>query len=178
MSELIQQENDMADARIHWKKAFNKDYLGAHDLDEGQELKLVIKSVEHRTVKSPTGEADTCNVAIFADQNIKPMILNATACKQIQRFTGRKYIDEWVSVPIQVYVQENVRAFGEVVDALRIRDVQPRMEKPVLNKKNPKWNDAVKSYKEAEDKAAKLDAIRKHYELSDADYEALKKDAT
>lgn len=155
--------------KTHWKKAFNKDYLGAHDVEEGQELKVVIASVTQREVTNPNGEKSACNVARFTDTSVKPMILNTTACKQVQRFTGQRYIENWQNVPIQIYVQENVRAFGETVDALRIRDHQPRLEKPRLNKQSDKWNDAVASYQKAEDKTKHIEVIRKHYELSDSD---------
>ena len=163
--------------KTHWKKAFNKEYLGAHDLEEGQELKLTIKEVAVREITNQHGQKETCDVATFTDSKIKPMIFNATACKQIQRFSGSKYIEDWGGVHIQVYVQEGVKAFGEVVDALRIRDMQPRMEKPVLNNLSDKWDDAINSYKNAEDKEAQVQVIRKHYELSDADLALLKQDA-
>ena len=29
--------------KTHWKKTFNKDYLGAHDLEESKDIKVVIK---------------------------------------------------------------------------------------------------------------------------------------
>lgn len=167
----------MSESKTHWKKAFNKEFLGAHDLDEGEELKVVISSVKQRQVTNPQGQTEMCNVATFTDPKVKPMILNVTACKQIQRFTGQKYIDFWRNVPIQIYVQENVKAFGEVVDALRIREFQPRTDKQELNKDNPKWSDAVTSYKEADDKDKQVEIIRKYYELSDAALEQLKKDA-
>jgi len=41
--------------KTHWKKAFNKEFLGAHDIDEGQELKVTIKNVIVKQVKDPQG---------------------------------------------------------------------------------------------------------------------------
>lgn len=157
----------------HWKKAFNKEFLGAHDLEEGEDKKLTIKEVKQREITNQYGFEVSVNVATFTDKKIKPMILNATACKQIQRFTGFKYIEKWLMVNIQVYVLEGVEAYGEIVDALRIRDMQPRMKKPVLNAKSDKWDDAIMSYSKAGDKRAQASVIRKHYQLSNTDLKLL-----
>lgn len=150
----------------HWKKAFNKEYLGSHDLEPNEELKVTIQFVSVIDVVDPKGDKHPCNVARFTDAKIKPMILNATACKQIKAFTGSPYIEDWGGCSIQIYVQE-VKAFGEVVDALRIRPKQPVMEKPVLTADHKRWQDAVKAYAGAKDKTAKLETMRKHWNISD-----------
>jgi len=154
--------------KTHWKKAFNKDYLGAHDLEEDQELKLTIAQVVVKAVTNPNGEQTSPNIAFFTAKNVKPMILNATACKTIQRFSGSKYIEDWAGTHIQVYVMEGVKAFGDIVDALRIRDNPPRMTKDDLTPDSEKWDQAVESYKNADDKDAQIALIRKHYNLSEA----------
>ena len=41
--------------KTHWKKVFNKDYLGSHDLDE-KDLKAVIDHCEVRVVKDSSGK--------------------------------------------------------------------------------------------------------------------------
>lgn len=156
----------MSETHTHWKKAFNKDYLGSHDLEPGQELKLTIKDVIVVDVTDPKGDKSPCNVARFTDRDVKPMILNATACKTIKSFTGTPYIEGWGGCNIQVFVQE-VKAFGEIVDALRIRNQPPKMEKPVLDARHKRWPDAVKAYQEANDKEAKIESMRKHWQLAD-----------
>lgn len=153
--------------QTHWKKAFNKDYLGSHDLEPGEELKLTIKSISVIEVADPKGDKHPCNVARFTDPNIKPMILNVTACKQIKLFTGTPFIEAWGGCSIQVYVAE-VKAFGEVVDALRIRPQQPQMEKPVLTTDHKRWGKAVDAYQGADDKVAKIAQMREHWNISDA----------
>ena len=151
-------------SKTHWKKAFNKDYLGAHDLEEGQELKLTIKNVLVKEVTDPNGSKGTCDVAYFTDKKVKPMILNVGACKIIQRFTNSKFIEDWNNTPIQVYVLENVKAFGEVTDALRLREYQPRTEKQELTPEHEKWQGAVKKYKENQD----LTVVKEYFSLSAA----------
>lgn len=158
-------------SKTHWKKAFNKDFLGAHDLDEGQELKLTIDHVEVKEIPNHSGQKEKRNVAHFR-QKVKPMILNATACKQISRFSGSYFIENWVGINIQVYVMENIKAFGEVTDALRIRDQQPRMEKPTLTPDHEKWAGAVKALPEKG-----IDTILKHFHITDENMEKLKHEA-
>jgi len=158
--------------KIHWKKAFNKEYLGAHDLDEGQELKVVIKSVEVKPVKDPQGAAKDCNIAHFTT-NTKPMILNVTACKQLKRFTGSNYIEDWANTPIQIYAA-TIKAFGEVTDALRIRDQQPRTEKPELTPDSKQWPEAVKAMA---DPMKGLSAIERRYTITNENVGRLKNEA-
>jgi len=160
--------------KTHWKKAFNKDYLGAHDLEEGQELKLTIKNVIVKDVTNPQGQKETCDVAYFTDTKIKPMILNVGACKIIQRFTNSKYIEDWAGTTIQVFVLEGVKAFGEVTDALRLREYQPRMEKEELTPDHKKWDGAVKKYTETKD----LTVVKEYFNLSAANETLLIEQAT
>jgi hypothetical protein len=159
--------------KTHWKKAFNKDYLGAHDLDEGQELKLTIKNVIVKEVTDPQGTKTSCDVAYFTDKKVKPMILNVGACKIIKRFTNSNYIEDWAGTTVQVYVMENVKAFGETTDALRLREYQPRMEKEELTPDHDKWKGAVNKYKESKD----LSVVKEYFKLSPANEKLLKEQA-
>ena len=127
--------------KTHWKKTFNKDYLGSHDLDEGKDLVAVVDHVEVREVKDSSGKAGKCNVAIFQGQT-KPMILNVTNCKIMKAFAGSNYLEDWSNIPVQIYIKE-VSAFGDTVEALRIRTNQPRIDKPKLTPDHQAWTRAV-----------------------------------
>lgn len=107
----------------HWKKLTNPDYLGAYALEPGQDLIVTIKSVANEVVTGADGKKETCLVMRFAD-DVKPMILNATNSKTITKLLKTPYIEEWTGRKIQIYT-EKVKAFGEVVDALRIRPFLP-----------------------------------------------------
>ncbi len=107
----------------HWKKLTNPDYLGAYALQPGEELVLTIKSVSNEVVTGTDGKKETCSVMRF-EENVKPMVLNATNSKTITKLFKTPYIEEWVGKQIQIYA-EKVKAFGEVVDALRIRSFIP-----------------------------------------------------
>lgn len=117
----------MSQTKTHWKKAFNPDYLGAYSLDPGQELILTIKNLKTEKVKNADGREDECLVCHFSEP-VKPMILNVTNCKIIHRLYSTPYVEEWVGKQIQVYVAK-VKAFGDTVDALRVRPFVPTGKK-------------------------------------------------
>lgn len=111
-------------ALTHWKRLTNPDYLGAYALDPDQDLVVTIKSVTNELVASPDGKKETCSVMRFVE-DVKPMVLNATNSKTITKLFKTPYIEEWAGRKIQLYVQKGVKAFGDVVDALRVRPFLP-----------------------------------------------------
>lgn len=114
----------MAEKLTHWKKLTNPDYLGAYALEPNEDMVVTIKSVANELVASPDGKKETCLVMRFTE-NVKPMVLNATNSKTIAKLFKTPYIEEWVGRKIQLYVQTGVKAFGDVVDALRVRPFLP-----------------------------------------------------
>jgi hypothetical protein len=158
--------------KTHWKKVFNSDYLGSCDLDDGKDLKAVIKSVSVKSIKGQDGKEQDRNVAVFTDSKIKPMILNATNCKIVKKFAKSVFINDWNNIPVQIFVKDDIRAFGDITEGLRIRPVQPVMEKPKLTPKSPAWPKAVEFLKT---EAGSIEAIKEKYDLSEADEKALKK---
>ena len=115
--------------KTHWKKLENQYYLGAYALQPNQDLIVQIKSVGQEEVYNPTNnKKETCTVAHFMDQKIKPMILNVTNCKTISKLYDTPYIEDWAGKYISIYIAK-VKAFGETVDALRIRSKVPTVEK-------------------------------------------------
>lgn len=123
--------------KTNWKKLINPDYLGAYSLDNGNgeytDLIVTIKRIKVETVTGPEGKKENCPVAYFAESGTKPMVLNATNMKTLQKLFRSKYIEDWEGGKIQLFVAQ-VKAFGDVVDALRIRPYAPKVqaqEKPV-----------------------------------------------
>ncbi len=114
----------MNETLTHWKKLTNPDYLGAYALEPGQDLIVTIKSVANEVVTGTDGKKETCSVMRFAE-NVKPMVLNATNSKTITKLLKTPYIEKWAGRKIQIYVESGVKAFGDVVDALRIRPFLP-----------------------------------------------------
>jgi hypothetical protein len=154
--------------KTHWKRVFNSDYLGACDLD-GKDLVATIKSVSVQKVKNTDGKEQERNVATFTDPSIKPMILNVTNCKIIKKFAKTPFIQDWSNIPVAIYVKDDIRAFGETTEGLRIRESQPNISKPVLAPNSQNWNKAVDALKNGKT----LANILKYYEVSETDQRQL-----
>lgn len=157
----------------HWKKMINPDYLGAYALDPGQELIVTIKIVRIEKVTGPDGKSEELPVAHFNESGIKPMVLNATNMKTITKVHGTPYIEQWSGKAITLYV-DKVKAFGDVVEALRIRPVAPKLELPELTVSHPKF-DSIKSKVAA---GTTRQAIEVHYKVSDQVWAELQKGAS
>ncbi|MBQ1790980.1 MAG: hypothetical protein II008_12445 [Oscillospiraceae bacterium] len=114
-------------ALTHWKKMTNPNYLGSYSLEDGQDITLTIREVRQEQVIGSDGKKEECIVCYWVEPQ-KPMILNVTNCKTIQKVTGSPYIEKWSGHRIQIGT-EKVSAFGAVVDALRVRPYAPREEK-------------------------------------------------
>lgn len=112
--------------QTHWKKLHNPDYLGAYALEPGKDLVVTIKTMAVEKVIGPDGKKEECMVMRFQEPNVKPMIVNSTNAKMIQKLYKTPYIEEWAGRKIQLFV-DNVKAFGEIVEALRIRPYIPKM---------------------------------------------------
>ncbi len=156
--------------KTHWKKAFNKEYLGSHDLEDSKDIRAEIAHVEVRSVKNSSGEAADCNVAVFKGK-LKPMILNVTNCKTVKKFAGSNFIEDWKNLPVTIGISE-VRAFGEVTEGLRIRTNQPKTEK--LTPDHKKWADAVNYLKKP---GSTIDKIKARYDITDEHLTQLQNEA-
>jgi DNA-directed RNA polymerase subunit RPC12/RpoP len=114
----------MAEVLTHWKKLTNPDYLGAYALEPGQDLIVTIKSVANEVVTGTDGKKETCSVMHFVE-NVKPLVLNATNSKTITKLLKTPYIEQWSGRKIQLYVETGIKAFGDIVDAIRVRPFLP-----------------------------------------------------
>jgi hypothetical protein len=118
----------MTSQKIHWKKLYNPDYLGAYSLEPGKDMVLTIKTVSVEMVTGTDGKKEENMVIRFEEKGAKPMVLNSTNAKTIEKIYKTPYIDEWSGKKIQLFA-DKVKAFGEVVEALRIRPTIPREAK-------------------------------------------------
>ena len=109
---------------IPWKKTTTPAYLGTYAFDEGEEMIVQIKDVRTEMVQNAQGREEK-PVAYF-ENGVKPLILNTTNMKAIQKATGSPYLDEWVGKKIQLYVDKGIPAFGTVTDGVRVREFSPR----------------------------------------------------
>ena len=119
----------MTEIKTHYRKLKNPDYLGSYDFQPGEERMVTVKDVKNETVKSAEGET-TCTVVHFIEP-YKPMILNSTNGKMLNKLFDTPYIEDWRGKSFKLVVK-SIRAFGETVDALRVKNEKIAKQLPPL----------------------------------------------
>lgn len=111
-------------SKTHFKKLQNPDFLGTYALEDGKDIILTIDFVRQEKVTGSDGKSEELPVCHWKESQ-KPMILNSTNLKMIAKVLGSPYIEDWSGKKIQIG-SERVKAFGDVVDALRVRKFLPK----------------------------------------------------
>lgn len=106
----------------HWKKLTNPNYIGSYSLQPKEERIVMVEKVVREMVNGADGKKEECTVAYL--KNEKPLILNKTNCKIMTAIYGTPYIEQWMGKYIILYATP-VKAFGETVEALRIKRMLP-----------------------------------------------------
>ena len=156
--------------KTHWKKLKNPNYIGSYELLDGSEnpeLIVTINKVVKESVKGSDGKSEECTVAYLDGQ--KPFILNSTNSKAIESIVGSPFIEDWSGQRICLYVK-TIKAFGEMMEALRVKDA-PKTKS--LSQGSDAWNKAVQYVKNG----GAIEDILKKYPLSESDQEKLIEDA-
>lgn len=157
------------EAKTHWKKLTNPDYIGAYTILDGsgqnKELTVKIKEVKREMVTGADGKKEECTVCYLVGQ--KPLILNKTNQKTMEKLFNSPYIEDWSNKSMILYVAK-VRAFGETVDALRVKSTLPEL--PELTPTHEKWAGAIKALKE---KSVTIEQVKASYKISDANLKLL-----
>ena len=111
--------------KTHWKKVVSDpNFLGEADFDENEEkIGTIAKVVPDAEVV--TAEGKSRKAVVYFNENLKPMILNVARSKNIAKVAGSPYFEDWVGVPIQLYIEHGIKAFGDVVSAVRVRPRKP-----------------------------------------------------
>lgn len=114
-----------------WKKIVSDpDYLGEADFNEGEEKIVTIDRVVSG-VKIKSAEGTSEKAVLYFREKIKPMILNVARSKAIEKVTGSRFIDDWPGAVIQLYIEDGIKAFGDVVSAVRVRPRKPVIRQAV-----------------------------------------------
>lgn len=129
-------------SKTHWKQFHNPDYIGAYAFQPGERKVVMITGASQERVMGNSGKADECLVVTFAG-DVKPLICNVTNAKAISKVAGSSYIEDWQGTHIELFVTQ-VSAFGEMVDAVRVKQTPPKQTKPELTPDHPAWSDAKK----------------------------------
>lgn len=139
---------------MHWKNLANYDYLGAYSLEgtKTKEVSLTIKSIKVERVTAEGGKSDDCIVAYFEEQRVgdvvvKPMVLNKTNCKTIEKLYNTGEIEEWVGKVITIY-STTTKMARDIVACLRVKNEVPKFTCSVCGKEIAKetYNGSITKY--------------------------------
>lgn len=119
----------------------NPNYLGSWDLDElpNHEITLTIAQIKDEVVTGNEGRKENNTVCYWTDSAVKPMILNVTNKKRICKLYKTKDTEKLKGKSVVIGIDQ-VNAFGDIYDALRIR---PRIPQPA-NAVKPKCENCGK----------------------------------
>lgn len=153
----------------HYRNVFKSDHLGSADLEDfteqGTKLVFTIREVKQEKQAKVAGKKIDANIAYFIE-NIKPLVLNATNSKTVKSFAktkehpnGSPFVEDWKNLVVELYVDENVQMKGEKTQGVRIRPVQP-----IINKSKPEFTEA--NFEKAKSANATIEVIKERYIVS------------
>lgn len=144
----------------HWKKLQNPLYLGSYDFQPGEERIVTVKDVKREMVKGQEGTEE--HTIVHFTEGYKPMIMNATNSKMLTNLSGSPYVEKWIGTSFKLVIVK-IKAFGEFIDALRIKSEKVVKTLPELTLDSPnfiKVKDAIKNGK------ATIEQVETKYKLS------------
>lgn len=130
----------------HWKNYLDKDYLGSHNLEEGEEMLLTIAGFEGEEMVQTSDGSKSPKMVLYFKEDKPKMILNITNAMTIGSLYG-SHPDKWIGKQIQLFAAQ-VKAFGKQQEALRIRDFIPKINVDITT-----WTDKLQV-------AANLDELK------------------
>ena len=111
----------------HWKNFVDKEYLGSHNLEKGEEMLVTIeKFVGEEEVTTADGKKQ--KQVLYFKEDVPKMIMNITNGNTLSALYG-SHPDGWVGKQIQLFVANNIKGFGKSnMEAIRIRDFIPKRD--------------------------------------------------
>lgn len=109
----------------HWKNFVDKDYIGSHNLEEGEEMLLTITKFEGEEPVTGSDGSKQVKPVLYFEEDVPKMIMNMTNGNVVSSLYGT-HPEKWIGRQIQIYVGK-VKAFGKLQDALRVRDFVPKI---------------------------------------------------
>jgi hypothetical protein len=97
---------------------FPSKWLNPSDL--GGDMVVMIREVKLDEI----GRENEPKPIVFFEGNLKPMILNVTNWKSLEKLFGMDS-DGWGGKQITLFVKDDIEAFGEIVSGIRIRPELP-----------------------------------------------------
>ncbi len=158
---------DNTENRTHYRKAFKSPYLSSADIV--LPTIFTIKCVRLEKHKASQSPGTLFNTAYFTNdfirdgEKMKPMILNVTNSKTMQKLTNSHFIEDWTNVAVTIYVDPNVKNRGDLVEGLRI-DKAAVAQRKALTPNTEQWTQAIAAYK----RDGNLDKVLLRVDVSEA----------
>ncbi len=114
------------------KMGKNPNFLGSWDLEElpQKEITLTIARIADEDVIGNSGRKERCTVCHWQEKDAKPMVLNVTNKKMLAKIYHTKDSEKLIGKAVIIGFDQ-VSAFGDVHDALRIRKRIPTVAEAV-----------------------------------------------
>ncbi|HUH49356.1 MAG TPA: hypothetical protein VLZ56_05810 [Mycoplana sp.] len=157
--------------QTHYRKVFDSPYLSSADIVEP--VTLTIARVTQEADKTKKSK-DVFNTAYFREREIrpgeklKPMILNATNSKTMDKLAGTPFIEEWGDTRVTVYVEKGIKFGRDTVDGLRIMKAAQR--RSLTPAQASAWDNAKAAFK----RDGNLDKVLERVDMTDAHIAQLK----
>lgn len=132
------------DTKTHIRKMQDNNYLGEWDLpleNEGLFIATITKIEIGQVIGS--GNKKSEKPLVFFKEFKKPLVLNATNRKAITSAIQSPYIEDWIGKKIKLYRIKNLKAFGETLDAIRVKNEPVTIELPIMDKNHKKFESAI-----------------------------------
>lgn len=157
--------------KTHWRDFHPTDYIGAYAFQPGERKVLTVKRAEQEKVTGANGKKEDCLVVHFKE-NEKPLICNVTNSKAIEKVAGSGYIQDWTGTKIELYTTE-VQAFGDTVEAVRVKPSAPRIEKPTLTESHAAYDKVVAAVQDGYSR----EQIEEKYKITDKVWQLIHSDS-
>lgn len=110
-----------------WRLVIQTDRLNAADL-QGRDVTVVIERVVQVEVEDmKDAKKKKTYFDVYFKGKKKPLLFKATNCKTMTKLTGTRITEKWVGVAITLF-PTMVKAYGDVVEAIRVRPALPSQE--------------------------------------------------
>ena len=158
------------ETQTDWRQFRKSTHLASADLDAmetaGKLLIFTIKEVKYETGVDVSGTKMDGIFCYFLEV-VKPLKLNSTNNKILSGFAKKNglvgkechVIENWKGMQIEMYVDRNVKMMGAITDGVRIKPLQPQ-----LNKVLPNFTEA--NFEAAKKANATIEQIKMKYNVT------------
>jgi len=109
---------------VHWRKFMDpREYIYAEDL-VGRDVDVRIARIVAGELAGEKGRKSKKPLAYFEGKS-RPLALNKTNCKAIERITGSADTDKWIGQWITLFPTQTADPNGNQVDCVRVRPRAP-----------------------------------------------------